>query len=170
MPNAEKAGELIGRYNVSRVEPTAALMEEYKFAKVRYSYIGRLSRHTRRRSRSGSLISAEFEVLTPRPTPLGDGNCYYRSVAYAYLERLVCKGEKCLDAFLTLYPRSILTLRLQSERDIFNFKSDRDKVQSVLVNLLNDVKAVYAAHGDRAALLRLHQSVCTGDEYDHVSY
>lgn len=34
---------------------------------------------------------------------LGDGDCYYRSVMYRYMEYLICQGKKCLEDLLTLY-------------------------------------------------------------------
>jgi len=51
------------------------------------------------RTKGKELVEKYSYVRTVR----GDGNCYYRSLFYSYLEMIICMGETALANLFTWY-------------------------------------------------------------------
>ncbi|MDR3549488.1 MAG: hypothetical protein P4M11_14685 [Candidatus Pacebacteria bacterium] len=88
----------------------------------------------------------------------GDGNCYYRSVGYAYLEWLISRGPEAVEDL-------IKKLR---EPDMYtSLKREDDKGEN-LISGLGEIRKELAAGGKEPALKKLLCMALTKPDFDHA--
>eukprot|EP00830_Metopus_es_P005767 TRINITY_DN1551_c0_g2_i1.p1 TRINITY_DN1551_c0_g2~~TRINITY_DN1551_c0_g2_i1.p1 ORF type:complete len:422 (-),score=80.28 TRINITY_DN1551_c0_g2_i1:60-1325(-) len=95
----------------------------------------------------------------------GDGSCFYRSVIYAYLERIVAGGQKTIAAFLN---------EITGANRFCNFGKDGEDFLPLIKIYMNQIKKKYAGgeaetEEERTEALKLlFKMVNFGDGFDRA--
>ena len=92
---------------------------------------------------------------------VGDGNCYYRAVYYAYLETLISKGEKVMNIFIEM---------LKNRKYNQLKKIDKEKMFQIIIDVCEQLNAKLIMEGEKKAFQHLFQSVILIPEFDLVFF
>jgi len=102
-------------------------------------------------------IEAEFKGFCQ---VRGDGNCYYRSVIYRYIEFLICKGVQYLQKFIEL---------IKSNDGYYKLYDFEGEILKDLVPKLEHLHEYYNAYNKKKLALRYFKNMINTDlKFDYL--
>ena len=141
---------------VACLSPADAVKTEYKDTPVRPCYLA---------AGSGFEDRGAQELLLPLPqsqrylttTLVADGNCYYRSMMYAYIEKLITVGATAVKAFRDMVANKV-----------GHYKTEDSALVSILSGHLDQLHERLMTRGTDAALQLLLRMITFSEHFDTV--
>lgn len=98
----------------------------------------------------------------------GDGNCFYRSVGYSYVEKLILLGAAQIRGFVDSYYLVLHIVRVIYDKGCFSLGPDKGKISSPIKKYMTDIVNMRQKQSAELCLKKFLYNVRASDELDYV--